>query len=640
MKKIGLLFLLPTFFFFSCSDDDRSEDRQLDDNQQSYTEEKSGGDVDGKETLVALKNKSQFKVEVYSNPERDSSSLVCSIECGSEKKVEDKENLAGSVYYLSYIVDVGVEIPWSDTDSYIVATPKTGETVEASISDPKSMATSDCFVVVENDSSQQVVFKQGASELFPENDKSTTVLSANGGSGVYKISSAFFGNFPTFKLLTIHGEEIEFPAAFSAFEKGKIFTIVVSDSSSSVVSSLKSISPFDIDTQKQIWSSKVFPKKNNVECVRRAYDLGDGSFFAGSGDFTTFYIQSFDVYGSEKVAGEFTVLEEDVITVSVVDVLQCSDKEYLVLLRGCCDSDDSDYYPLESYFYLGKFNIETQEKKIVNLTEFAQGLNFENFYFYGNLIKGAVCELDSSKFSVCGSVFDSGGRMRYFSAVVDFSSNEPQVSSYWVSDDYTEYEVLRTLTSSYFDGSNLYTCGFDSFDEKYGEGSDVVHKGVVYKFNSDLSNAEEIYSNEKSLFFGIAGKGGSFYVCGEAMGSSGDNDLYGCFLSSDMVGENSDPLKYFSTKKNLWFTQINFTNYGLVLCGVNSEDSQGKITGDVDGVLTCVSPSGKKLWENEYSSYYKIVSMAENNIGTQILHLKTKSDANKIISTDLLGKEK
>lgn len=640
MKKIGLLFLLPTFFFFSCSDDDRSEDRQLDDNQQSYTEEKSGGDVDGKETLVALKNKSQFKVEVYSNPERDSSSLVCSIECGSEKKVEDKENLAGSVYYLSYIVDVGVEIPWSDTDSYIVATPKTGETVEASISDPKSMATSDCFVVVENDSSQQVVFKQGASELFPENDKSTTVLSANGGSGVYKISSAFFGNFPTFKLLTIHGDEIEFPAAFSAFEKGKIFTIVVSDSSSSVVSSLKSISPFDIDTQKQIWSSKVFPKKNNVECVRRAYDLGDGSFFAGSGDFTTFYIQSFDVYGSEKVAGEFSVLEEDVITVSVVDALQCSDKEYLVLLRGCCDSDDSDYYPLKSYFYLGKFNIETQEKKIVNLTKFVQGLNFENFYFYGNLIKGAVCELDSSKFSVCGSVFDSAGRMRYFSAVVDFSSNEPQVSSYWVSDDYTEYEVLRTLTSSYFDGSNLYTCGFDSFDEKYGEGSDVVHKGVVYKFNSDLSNAEEIYSSEKSLFFGIAGKGGSFYVCGEAMGASGDNDLYGCFLSSDMVGENSDPLKYFSTKKNLWFTQINFTNYGLVLCGVNSEDSQGKITGDVDGVLACVSPSGKKLWENEYSSYYKIVSMAENNIGTQILHLKTKSDANKIISTDLLGKEK
>ena len=636
MKKIGLLFLLPTLFFFSCSDDDRSEPIQP--NGDDSGETKNGDDSGETKTQTTLRNSSQFKIAVYSDADRNSK--ICDLASNETYNVDDKPSVGGTVYYITYLVDVGVEIPWSDTDSYIVANPNTGETVEAPISDPKSMATSDCFVVVENDSSQQVVFRQGASELFPENDKSTTILSANGGSGVYKISSASFGNFPTFKLLTIHGEKIEFPAAFSAFEKGKIFTIVVSDSSSSVVSSLKSISPFDIDTKKQMWSSKVFPKKNNVECVRRAYDLGDGSFFAGSGDFTTFYIQSFDVYGSEKVAGEFTVLEEDVVTVSVVDALQCSDKEYLVLLRGCCDSDDSDYYPLESYFYLGKFNIETQEKKIVNLTEFAQGLNFENFYFYGNLIKGAVCELDSSKFSVCGSVFDSDGRMRYFSAVVDFSSNEPQVSSYWVSDDYTEYEVLRTLTSSYFDGSNLYACGFDSFDEKYGEGSDVVHKGVVYKFNSDLSNAEEIYSSEKSLFFGIAGKGGSFYVCGEAMGSSVDNDLYGCFLSSDMVGENSDPLKYFSTKKNLWFTQINFTNYGLVLCGVNSEDSQGKITGDVDGVLTCVSPSGKKLWENEYSSYYKIVSMAENNIGTQILHLKTKSDANKIISTDLLGKEK
>ncbi|MBQ9205933.1 MAG: hypothetical protein IJ158_04395 [Treponema sp.] len=424
------------------------------------------------------------------------------------------------------------------------------------------------------------------------------------------------------------------------FSAGYTYTITVT----SFGISLKSISPFNVDTQKQIWSSQFkqsFLKKYTVDCARSLYDLKDGSFFCGSKKLTnTFYIQEFDVYGAEKRAAEFMLLDEDVVDVSVIDALQCSDKEYLVLLRGYCDTNDDDYYSLASYFYLGKFNIETYEKKLINLTYFVQNeLDFENLYFYGNLIKGAVCELSASEFSVCGSVFDSVGKMHYFSAITDFSSSTPAVSSYWVSEDSTKYHVLRTLASSYFDGSDLYVCGFDNFNEKYGVDSDAIHKGVIFKFDSDLSSAEEIYSNEKSLFFGITGKDGSFYVCGETMGAAGDNDLYGCFLNSDMVSENSSPLKYFSTKKNTWFTQINFTNYGLTVCGVNSEDTEGKITGDVDGILTCVSPSGEKLWENEYASYYKVISMAENNIGTQILHLKTKDGASKIISTDLLGKE-
>ena len=591
-------------------------------------------------TYINFKNNSAYSVAIYYNDNPNyNDSIFATVNANTEKKVELNDNIIGeSTFYFVYNFDLGngeAVFPYFSSDSSI--NHKSAKIIENTITtitidNITKCKTKSAFLLLENQTTSDIYIKVGNIIIEPYNASDKLVAQSH--CAVYPIGGEN-GDFEleavSLAKICVNSKEIDLPEI--DYEAGKIYSVVVSNDEAT----LKSISPFDVDTQRQIWTSEPILSKYTVDCVRGAYDVSDGSFFAGAvkNRSSTFYIQSFDVYGNPKKSGEFTILESDVVSVSVIDALQCSDKEYLLLLRGYTDSSDSDSYPTNSFFYLGKFNINTNDSKIVNLTGFvqdAQGLSFENFYFYGNLVKGAICEISSSKFSVCGSVFDLDGKMHYFAAIADFSSDSPEISSHWVSDDFCEENVLRTLASSYFDGTNLYACGFNDFDGKY---STLVHKGVIFKFNSDLSSHEEIRSIEKSLFFGIVGKNGKYYVCGEAMGAASNNDLYGCFLSSDKISES--PVKFSSTKKNAWFTQINFTNYGLVMCGVNSEDTAGEITSDADGILVCVSSSGEKLWENEYSSYYRVVSMAENKIGTQVLHLKTKTGTNKIVSTDLLG---
>ena len=641
VKKKLFLFLFPLFLFTACPDPEPS--KPAPDTVTTKTDEENSksdeNNTTEQKTLVTLQNNSQFKVNVYSDSSR--LSLLCTLDRNETENFEDSESIAGSVYYITYLVDVGVEISWFNNDSYIIVKPEKGKTKEAPILDPQTMKVSDCFVIIENLSSVPIEFKQGNGSLSPENDKANTIVDV-GEKGVYKIPSVFFGNFSDFAIVTLQNTEIVFPVSFTSFESGKIFTISVgADNLNNLSTSLKSISPFDIDTQKQIWTASV-SSQYSVDCVRSAYDVVDGSFYTGSvvSKKNTIFIESFDVYGNVKLHKEYLIAYSDyenVFGCSVIDAFQNANKEYVLLLQLKLGNMDSAF---NSLYYLGIFDESGTEKSIINLTTSVQELGLENLWFYGNLCKGAVCELSQEIYGIFCAAWNSDAEMFYFASLVDFTTTSPSVTASWKSENSTNIGngIYRAFTSAYFDGTDFYVTGYDNFDGKYGKNSDVAHKGVIYKISSGLSSVEEIYSAEKTLFFGIIGKENSYYACGEAMGSVGDGNLYGAFLSSDMVNSNTGLIKYHSTKENAIFYQIAFTNNGIALCGQNSSAMDFSST-DTTGVLTCFSSEGTKLWENIYSDYLVVVSMCENNIGTPVLHLKEDVNSNKIVSTNLLGGE-
>ena len=543
-------------------------------------------------------------------------------------------------FYITYIVDVGINIPWNDNSSYVIVVPEKGKTVQSEIKDPVSMSTKTCFIVIENESSAQLIMKRGSGELHPENesDVDKTILLPKE-SGVYSVSISSFGNFSQYKLQTSNDIQISFPENFMAFESGKIFTIVVTDENGKLSSAIKSISPFDIDTRRQIWSSEPVASQYSVDCVRSAYDVKDGSFYTGSvlDKTNVVFIETFDVYGNVKWHKEFTILNSGQEQgCYVIDAAQTSDGNYLLLINQYFDSEYSD---TNAFYYILSVDSSGNEKETLDLSKFAQSHSFENVWFYGNICKGALCPIDNDKCGIFGSVWNESGEMYQLAAVADFSSSTPAVENYWTSSESSDFlnGVYRTFTSGWYDStsSSFYAAGYNNFSADY---QNPQHSGVIYKISSDCSTASEEKSFGRTLFFGITGKNGKYYVCGETMGSTSDGNLYGGFISKDMVDSSTEIIRYRSTKENTYFTQINFTNNGIALCGSNSS-SMDFASDDTEGILTCFSTIGTKLWENNYSDYHTISSMAENNIGTQILHVVKNDGTSKILSTDLLGRE-
>ena len=622
MKRIIYFSFILLFLIVSCNSDTSSSSKKAKDSEQK---ENNG-------TVVTIQNNSLFKVNVYSDSFRDD--IVCTLESGAGYDVQTEVSVFGTVFYITYIVDFGIEIPWNNVNSYIVATPKENETIVATIQNPVNMATDACFICIENLSSLQVIFKRGASELFPVNNTASTILSPNE-KGIFKIPSDSFGNFISYKIVDVQGTEIPFPSAFTKFESGKIYTITVTDSGTA----LKSVTPFDIDTKRQMWTASL-DSNYTIDCVREACDLSEGSFFVGSNNSNTeknrIFIETLDVYGKKKWHKEYAIVNSygQAQGIECLDAFQNSNKDYVLLLQ--LDFGDD----IKPFYYILTVDESGEQKSILNLTGEVENLNYQNVWFYTverAKCRSRICAISQNEFAVVGSVLDSQGKLRLFAGIADFSS-KPVLSQHWESSSSTSLSdrVECSFTSSYYnkDSDELYISAYDNFDGDYLVSPS--HRGMIYKTSaSDFSSCQELCSKERTLFFGMAGKNNQWYAVGETMGNSSDGNLYGAFYSSAMLESSLELVKYHSSKSYAWFTQVTVSNNGIAVCGTNSSTFDG--LSDTDGILVNFAKDGTKLWENEYNQYEGILSMSPNNIGTQIIHLSS-SGADKIVSTNLLGR--
>ena len=610
MKKYIVFALIVLFLFVSCngnlSDDyEDNKGQTAQNNNEATNSNESNSD---NKNIVILSNESAFKVKVYSDSFRNEE--VCTLESRENKELKSTDT--ETVYYITYFVDVGMEVPWYDTNSFCVA--KTNETT--SISTPLSMTTKNCYCVIENNSTESIIFKRGSSELSPY-DSTSSILS-NNEKGVYEISYNNFGNFASFSLKTTTGKTIDFPSQITSFESGYIYTITIENNS--LFSSIKSITPFNLDTQRQIWGFDDSTFDTNYPIIlRNANNVTDGSLIMGTlgNDSKSIGINKIDKYKKAKLTTARITIQDKMIKESrVLDFAQNTDGSIVILLEN------------------------TTNKKIQALVcyDFSTKTQKWIYEFSGTMLfradsKNKIIVTPDGKIAIAGAVI-ADGKMRLYFAVKD----SDKMKFYTPQQTYTDYSsgVETAFTSVYYDGTDFYVCGYDNCDFKY---STRKHRGIIYKFSSDLSSVEKIYERENVIFLSIDGIGSDWYVCGEYCDSG--NILKGCYLSSSLVNTNSEPIKYatYSTKRSYcYFSQICCYENKIIVSGKASDD----FTGNQNALPLIVAfdkNTDTMLWENtSFKNYSDLGSIIPNNINTYIVQLLSSNDVH-YVSADLLGNE-
>lgn len=616
-------------------------------------------------TNVKIFNNSHFDIDLYSEPEREIGFYLGTVKKNESITIPAKENVAGSVYYVIFHIDIGIDLPWYNNDSYILASPVNNKTVEVKVSDPSKMNTVDAFIVLENNTNDSVIFKRGASvELLPESNKKSSFV-APSEIAIYKISSANFLNLDSFSIKEDKKGEIPLESVIPSLTKedeGKIFTITLNENGAS----LKSITPFDINIRKKIWSfdNNDFSKDYSI-VMRPSYDKKSTLIMGTSmGDKTRVGIAHIDEYGNYTISfNDFAAFTDNknLDYTEIVDFIEQDDGSIVMLINQVFEYSEN-YLILNYNFQAKKIGWSKVIKSATKVTDATD--NSEYMLYFRNDTKNKLVQIEKDKFAFIGvynhylynadnPVYD---RYHYMICYVD--GTKPQENNnrtirtdafnQIISSDYSDNAngIQRNLTSAYFDGSDLYICGYNNWD--YTDYS-TIHTGIIWKAaisevetgNFNFADKDVIYSHDNCLFFSIEGSGANYVACGEYKDAG--NLLKGCYVTSNMIKatHSCEPVLYTVTvneKTHCWFNQLCEYGNKIVLCGTADSKKDGS-----DKPLPFVVAfdyNGNKLWENlTYDSYKNALNILPNTIGTYTLQLGGSSDNIHYVNADLLGNE-
>ena len=645
-----LLLLVLSFALVSCSDGSSGGDDTTvtplppEEQEQEPTS-------DGKAS-VSFTNNSSYTVNVFVNAHRKlGGSVLVSVPARGKAttKLSPSATASGDAFYFEYIIPIGsVDFPYFSFNSSKGAVISADKTNTITIDELTSCPTKSSYLVIENQTTAAAYLINGSSILTPE--AQTSYYIESGASGVFLLGqndeAIYYQNTALLKLRT-GTQDISLPDI--SFTLGNVYVVTVTNSGAS----LKSVSPFDVDTQKQIWSFNDSTFLTDAQyairpVMRPAYRISDGSLVLGTlkSDETKIGLMPVDVYGKHDTVysaaisnSNFGTLEESL----VLDFTQQSDGSIVMLLENICTLNDETTYHemLVCYnFYTSTllWSLTFQTDYANYMAQSAVGTTAFYVNFYSDSAN-SLYRMEDNKVAVVGSV-DTGSAMYPFLTVVDATAlvagaeETLSLHNYLATAEKSEGDAQSYFTAVYYDGSDFYLCGFSNCDFSY---ADQSYTGVVYKCNGDLTACEKIYEKERCLLLCIDGVESRYYICGEYC----DNGtiLKGCYLSSAMVAQNAAPALHVSARPYCWFDQLCCYNGSVVLHGVTSNDKAGE-----EAPLPFVAAyndSGKLLWQNtSYTAYTQTYSLVPNAIGTYILQLaKATSSTLHYVSADLLGNE-
>ncbi len=385
-KRFALIFLTASFLFFSCSTDIKPASSENSEDKDSSPK-----------NYVTIKNTTGGTLDVFDDSLRHT--LLGDIAAGESESFsfsgEEK------VFYLTYHVDIGLDVPFYDNSSYIIFT--SDGTAEKSVSLPTSMDVNPAYLVLENNSSDetcQIELMRGSANLIP-NGKTSTLLDA-GDSAVYEISKSYFLNYSSF-YVDCGGESYTLPSAVSYFEKGVIYTVSFTGSSAELVAK----TPFSTDVKNKIWSRKSYyassARKFVTHVLRSRYNAEDGTIIAGvleipssSAGMTyseTAKIIFLDEYGSTASEVEISLSDSDgnaVQSYLFYDLTETSAGDFVALIQARFSDSTSAIYlvswdsTLKTCNWLYKINQDSSD------------------YLFCVNTKGTIAELDANTFALCG----------------------------------------------------------------------------------------------------------------------------------------------------------------------------------------------------------------------------------------------
>jgi hypothetical protein len=614
-KRFALFFLIASFIFFSCEDGTNSDSSKNDENKS---------DTVG--TYVTIKNKTGGTLEVFEDSTRYT--LLGKIAAGEDGKFETSFSGGEQVFYLSYHVDIGLDVPFYDNSSYIVFTSD-GD-AEKSVSLPSSMDISSAYLVLENNSSDescQIELMRGSANLIPSG-KTSTLLDF-GNSAVYEIKKSYFLNYSSF-YIDCGDEEYPLPDAVSYFEKDVIYTM----SFTGVSLELLAKTPFSTDAKNKIWSRKSYyvssANKFVTHVFRSRYNRQNGSMVAGvlaTNSVENAKIIFLDEYGNTVSDAEISVTDSDgkvAQSYLFYDLIETSAGDFVALIHVFFSDSASAIYLISWDSTLKTCNWLYQINQ-----------NLADYLFCVNT-KGKIEEIDANTFAVCGSCNNAPfiERVYYDSAENTVTATNMMIESAEITGSESDSGAENIFTSMIYDGTDFILTGYANFDGDYTKSS--PHTGFVLKISSDLEIYETLYQKEKCLFYGIdLDSDGNYYICGEL--ADNGNALHGCFASSAMMQKGDEPLVFNGSATHTWFTQICVEENRVTFSGETSSDTSGS---DSVALILSVNKSGGEMWKSEFSDYSTVYSCMENAIGSFFVELyDSVTQKSKIVSTDLLGND-
>ncbi len=611
---------------------------------------------------VSFKNQSDYDVNVYYSlsPYYGSPCVTVPAKGTKDYTFIPSNDSLGDVFWFEYLIKIGnATFPYCTQEAasgykYIKLSVNEKKTLE--IDELLKCASKSAYFLLENNTTSNIRLMNSSIPMHEA--ASSNVVLDSGKSAVYEIgpskTEATLGNVVLVKI-RVDTKDIPLPVSNSEVVAGNIYTITVNNNSEgSAEASLKAISPFDVDTQKKMWSFDekefLFDAEEGISPVfRSANSLQKGSIVMGTVKVNTaavnvLYIdQKMNVTKHTPFSIKTAEGEPKVDTLVVFDFVQQSDSSIVMLLRAYLeDGDWQDWLvaydfdkgtALWSYSFTHQndnpmvFRIDSSNKLVLLEDNKVLLVGAEIYYL----------NADSEVYVPYAAVFEPQDKQPDGSyAKMTFKKwNPTEGAEGQKTIQYYQNESL--LSSAYYDGTYIYACGYTNCDFAYNS---IEHTGVVYKFKPDFSEWELVYSQPRCLFFTISGTGNKWYTCGEYWKKT-DGKLFGCYVSSSMVNKDKEtfPTLYAVSNKHSWFTQLCAYDNMIVLCGISSNDSAGSDT--PKPFVVSYDSAGKLRWENHsYDKWARAINIIPNAIGTYILQL-TDSYNTKIhyVSADLLGKE-
>ena len=680
MKKIFIISVI-CFLLTSCINIFNKEEK-ISGGNGNGTENHNTDNDDNKGTVL-FENKSKFAVNVYLNLNPYMGDVLYTIpandSCLCELKESSNQGL-GDVFYIEYLIKIGNAVfpYWTKEASsgYKTAAIKKGQTTNIEINELTKCESKSAYLLIENNSASEIRVNNGKVPLKPYASK-VELIAKNGACGVYEVSpfsinepssDINLGNLGGVKIKVDVTNEIALPVGNDDVIAGNIYTISVNTDDKGVSSaSLKAITPFNIDTQKKIWAFNDNLYDTNFSiCMRPSYDK-KSTIIMGTpkSDYTKVGFVKVDEYKNQEFNAEnFIAYEFDessqyyLVESEVVDFIEQEDGSVVFLVSRLFTTKENvtsagnliDEDLLGQDYVISSYDF--RNKKLY-------WYSYLTDMFFRNDSKNKLVPIGKDKYILVGANYSqpegfANNAYGYELVYVDASNpkavtktiiNSMDEASYDDAGDGTTAEKERSLTSAYYDGTNLYFCGYENWEPK---NYSTTHVGKIWKTTvgeitgktfkfTDSSNV--IYSHENCLFFSMDGIGSNFVVCGEYRDTG--KILKGCFVSSREIAKNAEcePVLYVAKgKKHCWFNQLCQYNDKVVLCGIAGDDF-GASVGALPFVVA-YDYKNNKLWENlSFSDYTDALNIIPNTIGTYMLQLSGKNGIIHYVNADLLGNE-
>lgn len=675
MKKILFLFSFAFLLFFSCHVNPKPD--------PVINPDKPGPNVNtGDETKysVTLKNQSQFDVNLYidKSPYYDVSPTY-TVNKNSEYNCELlPSDDTGYTVYIEYLIDIGnVKFPYWNINNSKYLIVKENDSADLIINPLEECESKSAYFYIENNTTSDIFMQNGMSYVRPSGQQE--YLISSGKAAVYEVNETStaisYGNYSQLKLV-IGTENYTLPFTKENVQKGNIYTISVSNDESSgksvVTASLKAITPFNIDTQKKIWSkdnSLFTTDYDNV--MRLGYDKKNTLIIGTSSlDETKIGLARLNEFGEYTTQNDNFVAftgNKNLTSTEIIDFIEQKDGSIVMLCRQSFTTDN--YYYNENFVFIC-YDFSSKSIKWSKIIPSDAPLADGSFYelTFRKDSKNKLVQIGDNKF-VCVGIYN---KIKFNETETDFDYNILKYMIIYIDgNDINEKNVVndsglkiilssdfinhassleRNLTSAFFDGSDLYICGCDNWDSlNYNS----THVGKIWKISPaeldasdgtfDFSAASNIvYSCNNCLFFSMDGSGSDYVVCGEYT----DNGklLKGCYVTSAMIKSDPSckPVLYTVKGKNYcWFNQLCQYGNKMVFCGKSSDEMDGSKS--PLPFVVAFDYKGNKLWENlTYTSYTDALNILPNTIGTYTLQLsRGKIFRSEIhyVNADLLGNE-